>query len=106
MSISLVVSPAAWRDLGNYAAAMGVQTRAERFINGAKASFEFLQENPSAGALYLLDDPDIPALRKWYVRGFAKYLVFYRDEGKVIRIVRVIHGARDIPSLLRRMKGT
>jgi plasmid stabilization system protein ParE len=31
---------------------------------------------------------------------FHNYLVFYRVQSEVIQIIRVLHGARDIPSAL------
>lgn len=34
------------------------------------------------------------------VRGFARYLVFYREAPGAIELVRVLHGARDIGAAL------
>jgi toxin ParE1/3/4 len=34
------------------------------------------------------------------IAGFPRHLIFYRAEKKEIRILRIIHGARDIESLL------
>jgi toxin ParE1/3/4 len=34
------------------------------------------------------------------VRGFERHLVFYRERDDGIEIVRVLHGARDIPSVM------
>jgi plasmid stabilization system protein ParE len=44
--------------------------------------------------------PDHLELRAKLVTGFTKYVVFYsvRDDG--VYIVRVLHGARDIPRVL------
>ena len=42
--------------------------------------------------------PDIaPTLRHWPV---GSYLILYRIEPDCVRIVRVIHGARDLPAAL------
>ena len=32
--------------------------------------------------------------------GFENYLIFYRPDQEGIEVVRFVHGARDIPSLL------
>jgi toxin ParE1/3/4 len=42
--------------------------------------------------------PDIaPGLRKWTV---GNYLIFYRVDPDAVTIVRVVHGARDLPAAL------
>jgi len=39
-------------------------------------------------------------LRRWPVRGFENWLIFYQIKRHGVEIVHVIHGARDIESLL------
>lgn len=39
-------------------------------------------------------------LRKRTIKGFEKYLVFYFMEGDEVQILRVLHGARDVSSIL------
>ena len=39
-------------------------------------------------------------LRVWKVKGFPKILIFYQPENSGVSVVRVLHGARDLPSLL------
>jgi toxin ParE1/3/4 len=53
---------------------------------------------PEVGALRpeLVDPP----IRFWRVRGFA-YLLIYRPITPRPRVIRVVHGARDLPDLLR-----
>ena len=43
----------------------------------------------------------LEGLRMWLVSGFENYLVFYIERTHFIDIVRVLHAARDIPSMLR-----
>jgi plasmid stabilization system protein ParE len=38
-------------------------------------------------------------LRRWRVRGFENFMIFYHPLSNGIEIVRVLHGARDIESL-------
>jgi toxin ParE1/3/4 len=48
-------------------------------------------------------EPDNPALADLPVSPlsrFKKYLIFYRQVAAGIEVVRVLHGARDIPSIL------
>ena len=41
-----------------------------------------------------------PGLRMLRVRGFGKYLLFYRETPEGIELVRVLHAARDIGAAL------
>lgn len=44
------------------------------------------------------------ALRIWWVRGFP-YLLFYRPAEPRPRVLRILHGARDLPEVLRDLGG-
>jgi hypothetical protein len=35
-------------------------------------------------------------LREWPVKGFAEFLIFYLLQGDTIRVIRVLHGSRDV----------
>jgi plasmid stabilization system protein ParE len=57
----------------------------------------------------LADSPFIGRVRKdltplpvrfWVVHPYSKYLVVYDPEPKPIQIIRILHGARDLPSAL------
>jgi toxin ParE1/3/4 len=39
-------------------------------------------------------------LRVWRIEGFEKHLIFYRQTPDGIDVVRILHGARDIDSVL------
>jgi toxin ParE1/3/4 len=75
---------------------------AVRFYDRVQESFEFLADWPQAGTRRRTRDPALRGLRSYPIRGYRTYLVFYlplADGG--VDIVRVIHGARDIPAALR-----
>jgi len=44
-------------------------------------------------------------VRIWLVKGFEKYLVFYRPTDDVVEILQVLHAARDIDSILSGEEG-
>ena len=79
---------------------------AERFIEAAESAFRFLSETPGAGATREYFTRELSGLRMWPIRGFEKHLVFYRETPEGLEIVRVIHGARDIPSLFEKESGS
>lgn len=43
--------------------------------------------------------PAVAGLRTWPVPGFPAILVLYAVPGRAISVVRVVHGARDLPGL-------
>lgn len=100
--LRLDIRPAADRDIAaiaEYLAAHSIHA-AIRFLAATRRALEFLTDNPSAGAAYPLDHPRLTGLRKWSIKGYRKYLIFYVASANAIQVVRVIHGARDLPTLL------
>ena len=72
---------------------------AERFGDAVRATAEWLAKYPGAGHRVDLGDQKPDARRQYGVRGFPAYLMFYRHDGRRLIVVRVIHGARDLPRL-------
>ncbi len=52
------------------------------------------------GASLSLRPPELAGLRKWRVREFENYLIFYLPRTDGVSILRVLHAARDWWSLL------
>lgn len=69
---------------------------AERFLTNAQVSFSELAGQPMMGApLTALRHPALVDLRKWRIKDFDNYLVFYLPYPDGVSIVRVLHAARD-----------
>ena len=77
----------------------GVET-AERFLDATQSKFEMLAEMPKIGVLCAFRSPALRRLRRWPVKGFENWLIFYQPKRNGVEIVHLIHGARDIESLL------
>jgi toxin ParE1/3/4 len=75
---------------------------AERFLAALKLSFRTLAQWPEIGPRYQSNRAGLAGMRFWPVRRFANYLIFYRVTAapRRLHIVRVLHGARDIPKVL------
>jgi toxin ParE1/3/4 len=69
-----------------------------RFYDQAEHTFHRIAEHPGLGHRRTDLDPPYDALRAISVDGFPVYLVFYREEPDAVVIIRVMHGARDLPS--------
>jgi toxin ParE1/3/4 len=56
---------------------------------------------PGMGQKYESEDDDIINIRKWAVKGFKQYLIFYRYDNELLEILRIVHATRDLIPLLR-----
>jgi toxin ParE1/3/4 len=74
---------------------------ARRFYEAATKAFKTLANMPEMGGSWGSRNPTVADLRVWPVRGFEKYLIFYRIIPEGIEIVRILHSARDIDDLFR-----
>ena len=52
------------------------------------------------GSLWNAKNPALAGLRVWSIRKFENYLIFYRPVPDGIEVVRVLHGSRDIDTIL------
>lgn len=73
---------------------------AQRFFAQAEATFTRLAGMSGMGTRYEHDHPALAGLRFFPVSHFRKHFVFYRSVADGIEVIRVLHGARDIHSIL------
>lgn len=99
----VVLRPRADLDIDDqfeYLAVEGGLATAERFLNALRATLAALQENPKLGSSRNLPDERLAGLRIWPIQGFRRQLVFYIPTSDAIEVVRILHGARDVESVL------
>jgi len=91
-------TPRARADLVEIAASIGERNEeaAYRFLRAAGKAFLTLAEFPGMGALREVRNPKLAGLRSWPITGFRNYLIFYTPTKRGIRVLRVLHGARDL----------
>lgn len=75
-------------------------TIAQRYLKAVAETCSLLKRHPEAGSPYDSGIPGLGGLRRFRVKGFEKYLVFYVSRRRGIDVIRVLHGARDIGSVL------
>ncbi len=56
--------------------------------------------NPPAGAPCTFESADLRDVRRATIAGFPKHLLFYKFQETQVFILRIVHGARDLESLL------
>jgi len=86
-------------DIGEYIFGQShSEETAHRVLDAIDEKCQFLARNPFAAEAR----PDLaPQLRASPV---GSYVIFYRPIDDGIEVVRVLHGARDIPAVFRRVK--
>jgi plasmid stabilization system protein ParE len=98
------VRPAARRDIilqVGYYLEQRAYDAAERFPPAVQEAFARIQEQPGIGAPCNFDHPDLADLRSWPIPGFEEIRVYYvLAAPDLIRVVRVLHGKRDLARVL------
>ena len=98
----LVVRRRADRDIDEQLVFLANQSHslAAKFLDSIERTLHLITESPDRGFLW---DDEAHRKRGIHVRvvmGFPNVLVFYRSAEQTVEIVRVLHGARDIVTLL------
>ncbi len=75
---------------------------ADRFLDACEATFELIAEAPHIGSIYPTKNSRLVNLQVLRVRGFPNHLTFYLERENSIEIVRVVHGARDLDTVLQK----
>ncbi|MDQ3440855.1 MAG: type II toxin-antitoxin system RelE/ParE family toxin [Planctomycetota bacterium] len=72
-----------------------------RFYDRVRETYDRVATWPLIGTRRRARDLSLRGLRSYPIRGYRTYLVFYLPMDDGAEIIHVIHGARDIPSVLR-----
>jgi toxin ParE1/3/4 len=74
---------------------------AQRYLRAVSTTLAQLADMPGLGRPARFQAPVLRELRLYPVeRPFEKHLIFYRHDGALLYVERVIHGARDLPRRL------
>jgi plasmid stabilization system protein ParE len=73
---------------------------ARRWENEVTAALIRIEKNPRLGAKCGFSADELQGVRRIRIAGFSRHLIFYLAEKEEIRILRVVHGTRDLESLL------
>ena len=75
------------------------ESAADRFYDAVYETVEQLLVSTGLGGRYQCSNPEMEGVRIWRVNGFPNHLIFYRQQGDMLQILRVIHGARDYDTM-------
>ncbi len=98
----LITSGRAKRDIEDIARYIALDSpqSAEDFRKAFDNACELLLHTPEMGSHRGFYNPALDDLRMMRLHHFKNYLIFYRPpRGDKLEIIRVVHGARDLPTL-------
>ena len=78
-----------------YLAENAGEVRAHHFLDNAELTFSDLLRFPEMGSPVRLRAAALAGLRKWQVKDFDKFLIFYLTHPRGITIVRVLYAQQD-----------
>ena len=84
----------AWIAKDNQAAAL-------RFLDAIELTCDTLSRMPGIGSPRYTEIPLVHGVRMLAVEDFENYLLLYLEHEDCIDVIRVLHGARDIPEALQ-----
>jgi len=104
-SLRLRILPAATRAVAEQAAyykAKSGPSLAQRWRSSVNEAVRSLRNLPDRGSPANFTLPTLGNIRTLHIDGFPKHLIFYRfdSEAGIVAIITVVHGARDLETIL------
>ena len=73
----------------------------DRFLDAFAASVDRLAQMPNIGVAQHNENPALFGMRRWPIKGFEKYVIFYLVLEGTVDIVRVLHASQDLERILQ-----
>jgi toxin ParE1/3/4 len=89
------------RQFRYYLVEQGAPLTAVRFREAVSTSIKQLKPHPRIGSIIR---GSIPGLRSWPVKGFDVIRIYYLEAPGSLRVIRVLHGSRNIRQMLKHEK--
>jgi toxin ParE1/3/4 len=89
------------RQFRYYLTVVDVPEIAIRFRDAVRQTIKSLRQNPLVGPRYFSSNPQLQNLRSWPVVGFEAIRIYYLLHEDTIHVVRILHGKRDVKSILK-----
>ena len=103
--MKVIISPQAEKDIIRqfryYLVHEDAPAVAFRFREAVIESLEQLKPHPHIGTLFY---GSIPGLRSWQVKGFEAIRIYYMEVAGTLRVVRILHGKRNVRRILKQEK--
>ncbi len=101
MNVAVLFRPRAREDLEAHALWIARESseRALAFLEAVESSLQHLSAFPELGTSRDWLAPHCRGIRFFPVRGFPRYLLFYRPVADGLEVIRILHAARDIGAI-------
>jgi len=90
------------RQFRYYLVTLNLPNVAVRFRTAVRQTLQWLQQHPLVGPRYRSSNPQLQTLRTWAVAGFEAIRIYYLLDEDTIRVIRILHGKRDVKPILER----
>ncbi|MGH9587959.1 MAG: type II toxin-antitoxin system RelE/ParE family toxin [Acidobacteriaceae bacterium] len=102
--MKFVIQPAAREDILRqyryYLIEKSAEETAGRFLAAIQEAIQQIARRPGIGSPKALDHPALAGLRSASIRRFPAIRAYYLVSGDTVRVLRVLHGKRDIAPIL------
>jgi len=100
--LPVITSPKARKDIKSFFLHIYKDdlTVAYRLLDRIESTHELISSSPKLGQVFKTTNPRLSGMRWFPVKDFPKHLIFYIESETQITIVRVLHKAQDISSIL------
>ena len=75
---------------------------AVRFRTAVRQTVQSLRQHPLVGPRYHSGNPQLQTLCTWAVAGFEAIRIYYLLDEDTLRVIRILHGKRDVKRILER----
>ncbi len=89
------------RQFRYYLVTLNLPEVAVRFRDAVRLTVQSLATHPHIGPRFHSIDPALQGLRSWPVAGFEAIRMYYLLEKDSLKVVRILHGKRDVKRILR-----
>ncbi len=83
-----------------YLVTLNLSNVAVRFRTAVRQTIQSLQQHPLVGPHYRSSNPQLETLRTCPVAGFEAIRIYYLLDEDTLRVIRILHGKRDVKRLL------
>ncbi len=90
------------RQFRYYLVTLNLPEVAVRFRDAVRSTVQSLRPHPLVGPRYSSGTPGLQDLRSWPVAAFEAIRIYYIADEGVIRIIRILHGKRNVNRILAR----
>jgi plasmid stabilization system protein ParE len=90
------------RQFRYYLLTLNLPAVAIRFKEAVRGTVHAIRRQPRIAPIYPLRNPQLQNLRSWPVTGFETIRLYFLVEKDTMRVIRLLHGKRDVKKILER----